>query len=59
VDGITFRAAFQHRLTEGMPVHTKVFTGFHCEMTISRPDAGVALIVYRGSDIGEFGHASF
>src|SRR5438874_1938297 len=31
------------------------YEGVHCDLTIERPAGGVALIVLRGTDAGEFG----
>lgn len=35
------------------------FEGAHCTLALSRPAAGVVLIVLKGSDVGEFGDAPF
>ena len=35
------------------------FSGVHCTLDILRPDEGIILLVFKGSDIGEFGDAPF
>jgi hypothetical protein len=35
------------------------FEGTHCTLELSRPAAGVVLIVLKGHDVGEFGDAPF
>jgi hypothetical protein len=40
-------------------VPTATFSGVHCTLDILLPDEGIVLLVFKGTDIGEFGDGPF
>lgn len=44
---------------ENESTHVATFAGVHCTLDILRPIEGVIVLIFKGSDIGEFGDAPF